>query len=51
MLKRILVIIIALHFMTQRPGDTKKIGAEVFGDPWNVMLEENWDDKMIRECK
>ena len=25
--------------------DTKKIGAGVFGEFWNVVLEENWEDK------
>ena len=28
---------------------TKKIGAEVFGEVWNVVLEENSGDKMVRE--
>ena len=29
--------------------DTKQIRAEVFGELWNVVLEENWEDKMVRE--
>jgi len=29
--------------------DTKEIGTEVFGELWNVMLEENGEDKMVRE--
>ena len=29
--------------------NTKKIGAEVFGELWNVALEENEENKMIRE--
>jgi hypothetical protein len=32
--------------MWLRDLDTKKIGAEVFGELWNVMLEENAEDKM-----
>ena len=32
-----------------RDLDTKKIGAEVFGELLNVMLEENGEDKMVRE--
>ena len=32
-----------------RDLDTKKIGAEVFGELWNVVLEENGEDKMVRE--
>ena len=27
-----------------------KIGAEVFGELWNVVLEDNGEDKMAREC-
>jgi hypothetical protein len=27
----------------------KKIRAEVFGDLWNVVLEENGEHKMVRE--
>jgi hypothetical protein len=29
--------------------DTKKIRAEVLGELWNVVLEENGEDKMVRE--
>ena len=29
--------------------DTKKIRAEVYGELWNVVLEENGEDKMVRE--
>ena len=29
--------------------DTKKIGAEVFGELWNIVLEENGEDKMVIE--
>ena len=32
-----------------RDQDTNKIGAEVFGDLWNVVLEENGEDEMARE--
>ena len=32
-----------------RDMDTKKIEAEVFGELWNVVLEENGEDKMVRE--
>ena len=32
-----------------RDLDNKKIGAEVFGELQNVMLEENGEDKMVRE--
>ena len=30
---------------------TKKIGAEIFGKLRNVVLEENGEDKMVRESK
>ena len=29
--------------------DTKKIGAKLFGEPRNVVLEENGEDKTVRE--
>ena len=29
--------------------DTKKIGAEVFEEPQNMVLEENGEDKMVRK--
>ena len=29
--------------------DTNKIKAEVFGELWNMVLEENEQDKMVRE--
>ena len=32
-----------------RDMDTKKIGTEVFGELRNVVLEENGEDKMVRE--
>ena len=38
----------ALLYMAQRP-DTKKIGAEVFGELLNMVLEESVEDKMVRE--
>jgi hypothetical protein len=39
-----------LLYMAQRPGHTQKnIGTEVFGELSNVVLEENGEDKMIRE--
>ena len=28
---------------------TKNIGAEEFGELWNMVLEENGEDKMVRE--
>ena len=31
-----------------RDLDTKKIGEEVFGELWNVVLEQNGEDKMAR---
>ena len=34
--------------MAQRPGH-KKIGAEVLGELSNVVLEQNGEDKMVRE--
>jgi len=33
----------ALLYMAQR------IGAEVFGELWSVVLEENGEDKMVKE--
>ena len=29
--------------------DTKKIGTEEFGELWNMILEENVEDKKVRE--
>ena len=29
--------------------DTKKTGAEVFKELWNVVLEENGEDKLVNE--
>ena len=31
--------------------DTNKMGAEDFGELWNELLEENGEDKMVRENK
>ena len=36
-------------FIWPRYLDIKKIGAEVFGKLWNVALQENGKDKIIRE--
>ena len=36
-------------FILFRDLDTKKIGAEVFGEFWKVVLQENGEDKMARE--
>ena len=36
-------------FIWLRDVDTKKIGAEVFGDLRKVVLEENGEDKMMRK--
>ena len=36
-------------FKWLRDLDTKKIGTEVFGELRNVVLEENGEDKMVRE--
>ena len=35
--------------MTHRDLETKKIGAKVYGELWNVMLEENEEDKRVSE--
>jgi hypothetical protein len=35
--------------MGHRDLDTKKIGVEVLGELRNVVLEENGEDKMVRE--
>jgi hypothetical protein len=37
-------------FIWPRDLDTKKIGAEIFGELWNVVMEYNGEDKMAREC-
>ena len=37
------------YFIWLRDLETKKIGAEVFEELWNVVLEENGEDKMVRE--
>ena len=37
------------YFISLRDLDTKKIGTEVFGELRNVVLEENGEDKMVRE--
>ena len=36
-------------FIWLRDLDTNKIGAEVFAELWNVVLEENEEDQMVRE--
>jgi hypothetical protein len=36
-------------FIWLRDLDTKKTGASIFGGPRNVMLEENREDKIVRE--
>jgi len=36
-------------FIWFRNLDIKKIGAEVFGELWNVVLEENEEDNTVRE--
>jgi hypothetical protein len=28
---------------------TKKTGAEIFGEHWNVVLEENGEEQMVKE--
>ena len=38
-------------FIRLRGQDIKTIGAEVFGELRNVVLEENGEDKMVRESK
>ena len=38
-------------FIWLRILDTKKVRGELFGELWNVVLEENVEDKMIRESK
>ena len=37
------------RFVWVRDLDIKKIGAEEFGELSNVVLEENGEDKMVRE--
>jgi hypothetical protein len=36
-------------FIWLRDLDTKEIGEEVFGELQNVVLEEDGEDKMVRE--
>jgi hypothetical protein len=36
-------------FIRLRDLDTKKIGAEEFGEFWNVVLEENGEEKETNE--
>ena len=36
-------------FIWLRDLDTKKIVTEAFGELWNVVLEENGEDKKVRE--
>ena len=38
-------------FIWLRDLDTKKIGVELFGKLQNVVLEENGEDKMVKESK
>ena len=38
-----------LRFIWLRDLNTKKIGAEVYGELLNVVLEKNGEDKMVRE--
>ena len=44
-----LVLYLEHCFIWLRDLDPKKIGAEVFGELWNMVLEENGEDKMVRE--
>ena len=37
------------YFIWLRDLDIKKIGKEVFGEVLNVVLEENGENKMVRE--
>ena len=49
-LKKKLVVLCLKHcFIWLRDLDTKKIEAEIFGEFWNFVLEENGEDKMVRE--
>ena len=50
-LKKKLVKVLCLEhcFIWLRDLDTKNIGAEVFGELQNVVLEDNAEDKMVRE--
>ena len=48
-LKKKLVRCLEHCFIWLRDLDTKKIGTEVFGELRNVVLEENGEDKMVRE--
>ena len=36
-------------FILLRDLGTKKIGAEVFGEPWNVIVQENGEDQMAMD--
>ena len=49
-LKKKLVVLCLEHcFIWLRDLDTKKIGTEVLGELRTVVLEENGEDKMVRE--
>jgi hypothetical protein len=37
------------RYSVQIYPDTKRIGADMFGDLLNVVLEKNEEDKMVRE--
>jgi hypothetical protein len=39
------------YFIWLKDLDTKKIGAGVFGELCNVVLDENGEDKMVTESK
>ena len=47
-LRKKLVVLSFEHCYTRDP-DTNKIGAEVFGELRNMVLEKNGEDKMTRE--
>ena len=47
--KLVLILCLEHSFIWLRDLDTKKIAVEVFGELRNVVLEENGEDKMVRE--
>ena len=46
----IIIYVWSIALYDSRDLETNKIGAKVFGELQNVVLEENGDDKMVREC-
>ena len=46
---RLIKYIMGICLIWLRDMDSKKIGVELFGEFWNMVQEENGEDKMVTE--